>query len=96
MANSTALDSSLDRSIDRRSRLPARVRPSIVTLGLPDVPQSCRCWLRFWPGQCAALPPPPITTYLAGYAAGVAAAGGADAEAAARDALDRVRRLASP
>ena len=41
-------------------------------------------------------PAAPITTYLAGYAAGVAAAGGADPEAAARDALDRVRRLASP
>ena len=41
-------------------------------------------------------PAAPITTYLAGYAAGFAAAGGADAEAAARDALDRVRRLAAP
>jgi len=41
-------------------------------------------------------PAAPITTYLAGYAAGLAAAGGADAEAAARDALDRVRRLAAP
>ena len=41
-------------------------------------------------------PAAPITTYLAGYAAGLAAAGGADAETAARDALDRVRRLASP
>lgn len=40
-------------------------------------------------------PAAPITTYLAGYAAGLAAAGGADAETAARDALDRVRRLAS-
>ena len=41
-------------------------------------------------------PAAPITTYLAGYAAGLAVAGGADAEAAARDALDRVRRLAAP
>ena len=41
-------------------------------------------------------PAAPITTYLAGYAAGLAAAGGADAETAARDALDRVRRLAGP
>ncbi len=41
-------------------------------------------------------PAAPITTYLAGYAAGLAAAGGADAEAAARDVLDRVRRLAAP
>jgi hypothetical protein len=41
-------------------------------------------------------PAAPITTWLAGYAAGVAAAGGADAGAAARDVLDRVRRLASP
>jgi len=41
-------------------------------------------------------PAAPITTYLAGYAAGLAAAGGADAETAARDALDRVRRLANP
>lgn len=41
-------------------------------------------------------PAAPITTYLAGYAAGLAAAGGADPEAAARDALDRVRRLAAP
>jgi hypothetical protein len=41
-------------------------------------------------------PAAPITTYLAGYAAGLAVAGGADAEAAARDALDRVRRLAGP
>jgi len=40
-------------------------------------------------------PAAPITTYLAGYAAGVAAAGGADPEAAARDVLDRVRRLAA-
>lgn len=40
-------------------------------------------------------PAAPITTYLAGYAAGLAAAGGADAEAASRDALDRVRRLAA-
>jgi len=41
-------------------------------------------------------PAAPITTYLAGYAAGLAAAGGADAETAAREALDRVRRLANP
>ena len=41
-------------------------------------------------------PAAPITTYLVGYAAGLAVAGGADAEAAARDALDRVRRLAAP
>ena len=41
-------------------------------------------------------PAAPITTYLAGYAAGLAAAAGADAEVAARDALDRVRRLAAP
>jgi hypothetical protein len=41
-------------------------------------------------------PAAPITTYLAGYAAGLAAAGGADAEAAARDVLERVRRLAAP
>ena len=41
-------------------------------------------------------PAAPITTYLAGYAAGLAAAGGADPVAAARDALDRVRRLAAP
>jgi len=41
-------------------------------------------------------PAAPITTYLAGYAAGVAAAGGADAATAARDVLDRVRKLASP
>ena len=41
-------------------------------------------------------PAAPITTWLAGYAAGVAAAGGADAATAARDVLDRVRRLASP
>ena len=41
-------------------------------------------------------PAAPITTYLAGYAAGLAVAGGADAETAARDALDRVRRLAAP
>jgi hypothetical protein len=41
-------------------------------------------------------PAAPITTYLAGYAAGLAVASGADAEAAARDALDRVRRLAAP
>ena len=40
-------------------------------------------------------PAAPITTYLAGYAAGVAAAGGADPEVAARDVLDRVRRLAA-
>ena len=41
-------------------------------------------------------PAAPITTYLAGYAAGLAAAGGADAEAAARDVLERIRRLAAP
>ena len=41
-------------------------------------------------------PAAPITTYLAGYAAGLAVAGGADAETAARDALDRVRRLVAP
>lgn len=41
-------------------------------------------------------PAAPITTWLAGYAAGVAVAGGADAATAARDVLDRVRRLASP
>ena len=41
-------------------------------------------------------PAAPITTYLVGYAAGLAVAGGADAETAARDALDRVRRLAAP
>jgi uncharacterized protein DUF6457 len=41
-------------------------------------------------------PAAPITTYLAGYAAGVAAAGGADAASAARDVLDQVRTLASP
>jgi hypothetical protein len=41
-------------------------------------------------------PAAPITTWLAGYAAGVAAAGGADAATAARDVLDRVRTLASP
>ena len=40
-------------------------------------------------------PAAPITTYLAGYAAGVAAARGADPEASARDVLDRVRRLAA-
>ena len=41
-------------------------------------------------------PAAPITTYLAGYAAGLAVAGGADADAAASDVLDRVRRLAAP
>lgn len=40
-------------------------------------------------------PAAPITTYLAGYAAGLAAARGTDPEVAARDALDRVRRLAA-
>ncbi|WP_430647309.1 DUF6457 domain-containing protein [Agromyces sp. GXS1127] len=39
-------------------------------------------------------PAAPVTTYLAGYAAGLAAASGTDAGAAAADALDRVRRLA--
>ncbi|MGR0320843.1 DUF6457 domain-containing protein [Agromyces sp. ZXT2-3] len=39
-------------------------------------------------------PAAPVTTYLAGYAAGLAAASGADPDAAAADALDRVRRLA--
>ena len=39
-------------------------------------------------------PAAPLTTYLAGYAAGLAAASGTDPETAASDALDRVRRLA--
>ncbi|GAA2034811.1 hypothetical protein GCM10009819_18950 [Agromyces tropicus] len=39
-------------------------------------------------------PAAPVTTWLAGYAAGVAAASGADPEAAAADALARARRLA--
>jgi hypothetical protein len=40
-------------------------------------------------------PAAPVTTYLAGYAAGVAAASGADPDAAAADVLERVRRLAA-
>ncbi|GAA1055799.1 hypothetical protein GCM10017608_30290 [Agromyces luteolus] len=39
-------------------------------------------------------PAAPVTTYLAGYAAGLAAAAGADPDAAAADALERARRLA--
>ncbi|BDZ55158.1 DUF6457 domain-containing protein [Agromyces marinus] len=39
-------------------------------------------------------PAAPVTTWLAGYAAGLAAAGGTAPEAAAADALDRARRLA--
>ncbi|WP_400997072.1 DUF6457 domain-containing protein [Agromyces sp. GXQ0307] len=39
-------------------------------------------------------PAAPVTTYLAGYAAGLAAAAGADPDAAANDALERARRLA--
>ncbi|WP_438853752.1 DUF6457 domain-containing protein [Agromyces sp. M3QZ16-3] len=39
-------------------------------------------------------PAAPVTTYLAGYAAGLAAAAGADPDAAATDALERARRLA--
>lgn len=40
-------------------------------------------------------PAAPISTYLAGYAAGLAAAAGTDPAAAAEQALDRVRRLAA-
>lgn len=40
-------------------------------------------------------PAAPITTYLAGYAAGLAAAAGTDPATAAEQALDRVRRLAA-
>jgi hypothetical protein len=39
-------------------------------------------------------PAAPVTTYLAGYAAGLAAASGADPDVAAADVLDRVHRLA--
>jgi len=39
-------------------------------------------------------PAAPVTTYFAGYAAGVAAASGADPDAAAADVLERLRRLA--
>ena len=67
-------------------------------LGVPDAPLDIQQVLGVAGVAAHAVmrPAAPITTYLAGYAAGVAAAGGADAEAAARDALDRVRRLASP
>jgi len=73
----------------------ARVRSE---LGIADAPLDIQQVLGVAGVAAHAImrPAAPITTYLAGYAAGLAAAGGADAEAAARDALDRVRRLAAP
>jgi uncharacterized protein DUF6457 len=67
-------------------------------LGIPDAPLDIRQVLAVAGVAAHAVmrPAAPITTYLAGYAAGVAAAGGADAASAARDVLDQVRTLASP
>ena len=69
-----------------------------VELGIADAPLDIEQVLGVAGVAAHAVmrPAAPITTYLAGYAAGLAVAGGADAEAAARDALDRVRRLAAP
>ncbi|MCD5345865.1 DUF6457 domain-containing protein [Agromyces sp. S2-1-8] len=87
----TANDDDLDRTLQEWAD---RVR---AELDLPDVPLDVNAVLGVAGVAAHAVvrPAAPITTYLAGYAAGVAAARGADPEAAARDALDRVRRLAS-
>jgi hypothetical protein len=88
----TASDEEFDRVLaDWADRVRAE-------LGIPDAPLDIRQVLAVAGVAAHAVmrPAAPITTYLAGYAAGVAAAGGADAASAARDVLDQVRTLASP
>jgi len=65
-------------------------------LGIPEAPLDIERVLGVAGVAAHAVvrPAAPLTTYLAGYAAGLAAAGGADPESAAADVLDRVRRIA--
>ncbi|MFE6254376.1 DUF6457 domain-containing protein [Agromyces sp. NPDC057865] len=88
----TVSDEEFDRVLGEWA---ARVR---AELGIPDAPLDIQQVLGVAGVAAHAVmrPAAPITTWLAGYAAGVAAAGGADAATAAHDVLDRVRKLASP
>ncbi|UOQ87885.1 DUF6457 domain-containing protein [Agromyces endophyticus] len=87
----TANDDDLDRTIEEWGD---RVR---AELGVPDAPLDVNAVLGVAGVAAHAIvrPAAPVTTYLAGYAAGLAVGRGAEPEAAAREALEHVRRLAS-